>query len=153
MSFHENETDLKFALLVQLRPPASPLKMAEIEKDRQYLGKNSAIGLSKYVKSKALSPLPFPGKTQLSFAIFGLFLEFLQILTKFSEFVKTIWFHNFPVLQLYHKGHFRKNFTGFSSLAAFLGTTPTFLKKLVRYRFAPISNPKNEKAKSSYALV
>ena len=28
-----------------------------------------------------------------------------------------------------HKEHFRKNLTGFLNLAAFLGTTPTFLKK------------------------
>ena len=34
----------------------------------------SAIGPSKYVKIKALSPLPFSGKTQLLFAISGLFL-------------------------------------------------------------------------------
>ena len=34
----------------------------------------SAIGSSKYVKIKALSPLPFPGKTRLLFAIFGLYL-------------------------------------------------------------------------------
>ena len=49
LSFHEKETDPKFALLVQL-------KMAEIEKDKQYWGKTSAIGLFKYVKIKALSP-------------------------------------------------------------------------------------------------
>ena len=30
-----------------------------------------------------------------------------------------------------HKGHFRKWYPGFLSLAAFLGTTPTFLKKNV----------------------
>ena len=29
-----------------------------------------------------------------------------------------------------HKGHFGKALTGFSSLAAFLGTTPTFLKTI-----------------------
>ena len=29
-----------------------------------------------------------------------------------------------------HKGHFRKILTGFSSLAAFICTTPTFLKKI-----------------------
>ena len=59
-----------------------------------------------------------------------------------------------------HKGHFRKILTGFSSLAAFLCTKPTFLKKIVSClgqnlildRLAPVSNPKNEKAKSFYAL-
>ena len=48
--------------------------MAEIEKDKQQWGKASAIGLSKYVKIKALSPLLFSGKTRLLFAILGLFL-------------------------------------------------------------------------------
>ena len=112
--------DPKFAFFAQV----------EIEKDRQKRGKNSAIGPSKYVKRKALSPLPFPGKTRLLFAIFELFLEFFQNLTKFCKFVNTFWFKIFSVLQLYHKGHFRKNLSGFSSLAAFLGITPTFLKKV-----------------------
>ena len=35
---------------------------------------NSAIGLSKYVKINALSPLSFPGKIRLLFALFGLLL-------------------------------------------------------------------------------
>ena len=60
-----------------------------------------------------------------------------------------------------NKGHFRKNLTGFSSLAVFLVAMPTFLKKWVRYliqnlmlnRLAPVSNPKNEKVKRSKTLV
>ena len=60
-----------------------------------------------------------------------------------------------------YKGHFRKVLTRFSSLSAFLGTTPTFLKKnetgylkqnLMLNQLSPISNPKNEKAKSPYPL-
>ena len=48
--------------------------MAKIEKHKQQWGKTSAIGLCNYVKIKALSPLLFPGKIELPFAIFGLFL-------------------------------------------------------------------------------
>ena len=44
--------------------------MAKIEKYKQ-----SVIGLSKYVKIKALSHLPFPEKTRPLFAISGLFLS------------------------------------------------------------------------------
>ena len=39
-------------------------------------------------------------------------------------------FSSFAVID--HKRHFRKILTGFSSLAAFVGTTPIFLKKWVR---------------------
>ena len=38
----------------------SPLKMAAIKKRQAVVGKASAIGLSKFVKIKALSPLTFP---------------------------------------------------------------------------------------------
>ena len=41
----------------------SNLKKAEIEKNKQWWGKTSDIGLTKYVKIKSLSPLPLPGKT------------------------------------------------------------------------------------------
>ena len=50
------------------------LKMAEIEKYKRSGRKTSSIKLSKYVKIKALFPLPFPGTTRLIFAIFVLFL-------------------------------------------------------------------------------
>ena len=100
------------------------LKMAEMEKNITSTvgGGTSAIGLSKYVKIKALSPFIFSGKARLLFC--------------------NIW-------------------TGFSNLAAFLGTTPIFLEKneldyLMKIsminRLATISNPKSEKAKTSYAL-
>ena len=111
--------------------------------------KPSAIRLSKYVKIKALSPLPFPEKSTITFAIFGLFLPGNRVESKIKgleskcKFVKTCWFQHFPVLQLY-KGHFRKILTGFSNLVAFL------MQYLMLNRLTPISNPKNEKAKSSY---
>ena len=54
--------------------------------------KKLAIGLSKYVKIKALCPLSFLGKTQLLFAIFELFLvgnrvgsQYKGIETKFEK--------------------------------------------------------------------
>ena len=68
-----------------------------------------------------------------------------QNLTKFSKFVKICWFQHFPVLQVC-RGHLRKILTAFSSLAADL------IKNLMLNRLAPISNPKNEKAKSLYEL-
>ena len=115
------------------------------------MGKPSAIGLSKYVKVKALSPLLFLEKTRPLFAIFGLFLPGNRVESKIKgieskcRFVKTCWFQHFPVLQLC-KGHFRKILSGFSSLAAYL------MQNLMLNRLTPISNPKHEKAKSSYVL-
>ena len=50
------------------------MKMYEIENDKQWWEKPSAIRLFKRVKTKALSPFPFPERTPLLFAIFGLFL-------------------------------------------------------------------------------
>ena len=55
--------------------PRFPLKIAEIEKNKRLCGKTLAVGLSKYFKIKTLSPLPFLGKIQLLFAIFGLFFS------------------------------------------------------------------------------
>ena len=59
-----------------------------------------------------------------------------------------------------YKGHFRKILTGFWNLAAFLGTTTTFCmyeadylkQNIMLNQLAPTSNPKNEKAESSFAL-
>ena len=111
----------------------------------------STIGLSKYIKIKSLSPLPFPEKTGSLFAIFGLFLpgnrvgSKIKVLESKCKFVKKCLFKHFPVLQLY-KGHFRNILTGFLSLAAYP------MQNLMLNRLTPISNPKNEKAKSSYIL-
>ena len=52
--------------------PFFSLKMAKIEKDKKQWRKASAIMLSKYVEIKALSPLPFLGKTRLLFTTFEL---------------------------------------------------------------------------------
>ena len=51
-----------------------PLKMAEIEKNNYFLSKTLAIELSKYRKIKAITPLAFPGKIRLLFALVWLFL-------------------------------------------------------------------------------
>ena len=59
-----------------------------------------------------------------------------------------------------NKGHFRIKLTGFSSLAAFLGTMPTFLKKISYLpntefnaeSFGFSFKSRNEKAKSLYVL-
>ena len=61
-TFYRKEMYLKFARLVHLWPPVFPWK-------------TSAIGLTKCVKIKALSPLPFPGKTRLLLAICGVLLS------------------------------------------------------------------------------
>ena len=50
------------------------LKMVKVEKKYAVCGKTSVIELSKYVKIKSLSPLPFSGKIRLLFAIFRIFL-------------------------------------------------------------------------------
>ena len=58
-----------------------------------------------------------------------------------------------------HKGHFWKILTGFSSLGAFQvprlhekNELDYLIQDLMLKRLAPISDPKNEKAKSSYVL-
>ena len=125
-SFSEKKDEPKVWTFRSTLSTRFPLKMAEMEKNISSTGRGgertSAIGLSKYVKIKALSPFIFSGKARLLFC--------------------NIW-------------------TGFSNLAAFLGTTPIFLEKneldylmkiLMLNRLAAISNPKNEKAKTSYAL-
>ena len=95
-----------------------PMKMVEIEENKQLCRRTSAIGLPKYVKINFLSPLPFPGKIRLLFAIFRLFLpgnrvksQVRGLESKFdrSFFIHTIpvqlpvkksWFKHSPVLQL-----------------------------------------------------
>ena len=58
-SFHEKETDPKFALLVQLWTPISPWKWPKLKRYNQWCGKTSVTGLSKYVRIKARPPLSF----------------------------------------------------------------------------------------------
>ena len=55
--------------------------MVEIEKDKQQWEKTSVIGLSKYIKMKALSQLIFPGKP---FATFGLFLPGNRVVSQIN---------------------------------------------------------------------
>ena len=98
--------------------PLFLLKVAKIEKNKQYFGKTSATELSKYVKMKFLSALPFSGKMRLLFAIFGIFLtgnragsQVKGLESKFDKYffmytilvqlpVKKFWFKYFPVLRL-----------------------------------------------------
>ena len=54
--------------------PRSSLKMTEIGKSKWLPRKTLAIGLSKYRNIKTLSPLAFPRKIRLLFALFWLFL-------------------------------------------------------------------------------
>ena len=48
--------------------------MRKIEKSKCFGEKTAAIWLSKYVKTKAVSPLLFSGQISLLFLLFGLFL-------------------------------------------------------------------------------
>ena len=68
-----NNSDPKFALSVQLWLPVSAWRWPESKK-KIYSGKALTIGLSEYIKSKALSPFPFKKKIQLLFSLFGLLL-------------------------------------------------------------------------------
>ena len=54
--------------------PPFPPEHGQNRKNKQKCGKTLPYGLSKYVKIKALSPLPFPGKVRLLLSTFGLFL-------------------------------------------------------------------------------
>ena len=153
--------------------PLFPLKMSEIEINKQWYRKTSA----KHVKIKALSPLPFPGKIWLLFSISVLFLqgnrEGSQVRRLESKFGKSYFIHiipgQFPVKKLLiptfssyvatdHKGHFRKvltwilKFGYFSWYHSYIFESNKLnflMQNLQVNRLAPISNPKNEKAKSS----
>ena len=69
----------KFSIFGPTFPPPTPhcipLKIAEVKKNKHQCRKTSAVGLSKYGKIKALSPLLFPSKIQSLFGVFGLFLS------------------------------------------------------------------------------
>ena len=153
--------DPKFALSVQLWP-------RKTKENKQYWGTTSPIGLSKYVKLKALSLLPFPGTIRLLFAIFRLFLignragSLVKLLkSKFNRshfthtipgqfLVKKIWFQHFPIFAaIDHKGHFRKILTRIFKFGCF---SHLLKLNLMLNRLATISNPKNEKGKSSNTL-
>ena len=109
--------------------PRFPLKIVEIGKNKHCCGETSAIGPSKFVKIKALPPLPFPGKIRLLFTIFGLFFGRKQggvtsqraRESKFekSHFIHTIpvnfllkkfWFKHFSVLRLWITKYISENF-------------------------------------------
>ena len=141
------ETEPKFALLVQLKQPASSWRWPKSNKTITPPKKASTIGLSNFVKIKALSPLPFPGKIWLLFALFGLFLaakgrghnwkvpnQHLTYPISPKQFFKKLLFSTFQFCGYRsfqkNKGHFRKFLTGFSSSAAFLDIMPTYLKKI-----------------------
>ena len=125
--------------------PRFSLKMTEIEKNK-YLRKTLAIEPSKYRKIKALSPLAFPRKIRLLFALFWLFLTGNRPRSKVkgskSKFeiayisntvpghlsVKKVWFQHFPVLRLrVPKGRFCKNFNLFFQVWLLF---PVFLIKI-----------------------
>ena len=109
---------------------SSPLKMAKIVQNI-FFGNTAAIGLSKYVKIKAVSLINT--KNDYFFQIVR--IKIRHILFHPHNFWATSSIKIFvPALSSFvaigHKGHFRKILTGFSNLAAFHVTTPTFMKKL-----------------------
>ena len=138
-SFHKKEMDQKFAKFTT----SFSLRMPKIEKDKHKWGKTSAIWLSKYVKIKTLSPLPFPEKNTITIcnisAIFArkqgrvtnqrvrikIWQNFADLFKHFGSNV----FLFFSYRQQRNQGHFRINLTWYSSLAAFLGIVP-FLKNM-----------------------
>ena len=58
----------RVCIFVATLTPLFPLKMAEIERNVNFSGKTSAIGLSKHDRIKTLSPLPFPKKKKNDFS-------------------------------------------------------------------------------------
>ena len=85
------------------------------------VGKTSAICLSKYVKIKSLSPLPFPGKTQLLFCnIWAFFARKrgrvtnqrvrIKIWQNFVNLYKHFGFNIFQFCSYRSQRTFRKNF-------------------------------------------
>ena len=129
--------------------PIYPLKMAEIRENKKSQGENSAIGLSESVNPDPLALLPFKWKIGLLFALFERFLVKKGAWSLFKgpesksnlayagatipgiQNMQTVWSHHMPVLSLsVTKVVFFKFHTTFSSLAAFLGTTPLIQKKM-----------------------
>ena len=69
------QTKTVFKELCTFGPALRPCYTLKMSKILLFSRNNLSIGLSKYVKITALSSLPFPGKIQLLFALFGLLLE------------------------------------------------------------------------------
>ena len=141
LSFYEKETHLKFALLVQHWPTISPWRWQESKQISSGGEKPQPLGYPNMSKCQGSISFLLPEKTQLLFAIFGLFLPGNRVGSQLkgleSKFYKLLYICNkifVPMFSsfaaIYHKGHFRKILTGFSSLAAFLGTKLVFLKKM-----------------------
>ena len=88
----------KFGIFGLTFTPCFPLTIAEVKNHGR---KTSTVGLSKYVKMKALSPLSFPGKIRLLFPIFRLFLPGNRAGSEVkgleSKFDKTYFIHAIPV--------------------------------------------------------
>ena len=96
--------------------PALPYGDGQNRNNKYFSLKFLTIEVSKYVKLKALSSLPFPGKLQLIFVLPGLFLVGKRVgshvqwsESKSAYFTNTIpsqpnikkfWFQHFPILQL-----------------------------------------------------
>ena len=131
----------------------------------------SAIGLSKYVKIKALSPLSFPGKIRLLFALFGLFFARKRARPQvggseskcdISYFTHTIPCQ-FPVKKVgsntfqlcgYRSQKIFK-FGCFSRYHAYIfekSGSDILMQNLMLNRLAPISNPKMKNQKASVLL-
>ena len=107
----------------------------------------SVIELSKYVKIKSLSSLPFPGKIGLLLAIFGIFLPENRVgsqvkggESKFDKYyfihtipgqlpVKKFWFKYSNFVAIDHRGHFRRTCI---FVCSFLITLFHFETKLIR---------------------
>ena len=65
LDFYENETDPKFALLVQLWTLVTSWRWPKSKEINPFPEKTLTIKLFKYVKIKALSSLPFPGRNTI----------------------------------------------------------------------------------------
>ena len=126
-----------------------PPEDGQNKKNEQQWGKTSATELSKYVKMKSLSPLPYQRKILLLSAIFQ------RHFTRKKGWVTSqrgriniskIIFHPHDsrstsckknLVQIFssfaaidHNKHFRKILTQILNLAGFLGTIPAFFKNL-----------------------
>ena len=123
-------------ILLQLWPLISPQRWPKSKKDKQWWGKISTIRLSKYVKIFHLSR-----KNVITFCyIWAIFARKQGRVTN-QKVRSKIWQNFINLLNILiptfssfgaidHKGHFRKILSGFLSLPPFLGTTPTFFKKV-----------------------
>ena len=132
--------DRKFALLVQLWPPDFPWRWPKSKKISSSGEKLQPLVYLNMAKSRLYSSLLFRKNTIIICNIWANFARkqgrvtnkrvSIKIWQNFVNLLKHFGSNIFLFCSYRSQRTFQKNFNGILSLAAFLGTMPTFLKKM-----------------------